>query len=137
MTIEARGKGKFLVMLSREDLRHYDVNFAAMRLSEPHTKQMIYDLVGKLGRDPGGQVSVECAQTGDRGCVMLITLAGEKRYAFESADDVISAARAGLEPLLRDGLTREKGSWYFAPRRELTPYEKTLLTEFCTVNYAL
>lgn len=132
MTIEGCGEGKFLITLSREDLRRYDVDFAAMRLSEPHTKQMVSDLMRRIGQASGMQAIVECAQTRDMGCIFLITLRGTKHYIFESADDVISAANAGLGDVLGDGLMNRDGIYYFTPLRELSQREKDLLGEFCS-----
>ena len=50
MNIEICAPGRYLVLLSREDLSNYNVNFNDMTLSEPSTKLMITDLIGKVQR---------------------------------------------------------------------------------------
>ena len=134
MNIEICGDGKYFVILSKEDLVNYQVNFAAMRLGEPHTKHMITDLI-RIIENMGmkrhcEQVSVECAATGDLGCALLITLQGAARFRFDTCDDLLDAIRAGLGAALKDGLTPDGGGYIFTPGEELSHRYLGLLLEF-------
>ena len=105
-----------------------------MRLSEPHTKHMITDvmrIINGMGINRSGERAlVECAATGDLGCALLITLKGAPRFRFGTCDDLLDAIRAGLGAALKDSLSPDGGGYIFTPGAQLSSGELGLLLEF-------
>ena len=80
MDIQPIGSNKFLVSLSREDLRELDITYEAMDYSDIETRRVIWtilDCVRKhTGRDidPSGNLIIEASPDGNGGCILLFTV---------------------------------------------------------------
>lgn len=131
--ISGKSSDRVLVTMEAAELDGYGVTFSAMSLHDPSTRAMMRDLlsmVTRMGlRREGEQVQVDCAQTWEGGCALLISRVTEREYCFASSDDVISAYLAGA---VTDGELSGRGErWVFLPGSPLSERQRRLLSEFC------
>lgn len=127
---------RVLVTVEPGELNDYGVSFGSMSLYDPHTKAMLRDLIDmvtRMGlRHEGERVSVDCVETGQGGCALLISCGERREYIFGCTDDVIGAFLAGGLPA---GELRQDGErWILVPDAPPEEREQAVLSQFCAEN---
>lgn len=80
MNIQPIGSNKFIVGLSREDLKELDITYDTMDYSNIETRRVIWTILDSVRRntgrdiDPSGNLIIEAAPDSSGGCVLMFTV---------------------------------------------------------------
>lgn len=114
MDIQPIGNNKFIIGLTRDDLKNLDITYEAMDYSDIETRRVIWTILERVrnstGRDidPSGNLIIEASPDGSGGCILIFTVPFSRSdigtvisknnstqiFEFENSDcllDVISA----------------------------------------------
>ncbi len=114
MDIQPIGNNKFIVTLSREDLKSLDITYEAMDYADIETRRVIWTILDRVrqstGRDidPSGNLLIEAAPEKNGGCVLMFTVPDlhinsgtviskgtrNEIFEFENADDFLDVLSA-------------------------------------------
>jgi hypothetical protein len=112
--IQPIGSNKFLVGLSREDLKELDITYETMDYSDIETRRVIWTILecvrNRTGRDidPSGNLIIEASPDGKGGCILLFTVPASRSvvgtvisknsnthiFEFSNADALLDALSA-------------------------------------------
>lgn len=127
---------RLLVTLEPDELDGYGVSMRSMSLFDQPTKVMLHDILTFMEhiglRSQGERVSVDCAETQDGGCVLLLSALPDTVYRFDGSDELLAAYRAGALPDKLRSLEQSDGSWLVRLADKLEPDEECFLREFCS-----
>lgn len=80
VNIQPLGSNKFIVALSRDDLKELDITYDTMDYSNIETRRVIWTILDSVRRntgrdiDPSGNLIIEAAPDSSGGCVLMFTV---------------------------------------------------------------